>query len=477
MTERAIIYARVSLDRTGEAASVTRQQQDAAELAVLRGWTVVETLIDNDVSAAGKKRRPGFEALLEAIAGGRASVVVAWSLDRLTRNRRDTVRLIETCQAAAATIALVRGTDMDLATPSGRMVADILASVARNEIEVKSDRQTRATRQAAEAGRRVAGSRAFGYTLRCKDDCPLDHEHWGTTGDLEPDEAAAVRDAYGWLIDGVSVAEIARRWNARGLLTPANARTTGGNQWRSASVSTCLKKPRNAGLREYRGEIVAKATWPAIVDEETFYAARAILTDPTRRTRAENYRMHLLTGVARCGRCGSLVQSGSKNHATLYVCRKRDLKRYAEPIEAVVELTMVEALKRPEFARAFTTPSAEGGPSASELLAEADELRRRQEGLAVAYAEGVVTLAQLTKGTERLRKSITDVEARIQSADPVAGKMVMVASATDVEAAWRALPVLTRRRIIDRLAVVTIKPSRPGGAFDPESVSIEWRAS
>ncbi len=63
-------------------------------------------------------------------------------MDRITRNRRDTLRLLEVGQQAGSTIALVRGTDLDLSTPAGRLTADMLAAIARNEIEVKSDRQS-----------------------------------------------------------------------------------------------------------------------------------------------------------------------------------------------------------------------------------------------------------------------------------------------------------------------------------------------
>jgi Resolvase, N terminal domain len=47
-----------------------------------------------------KKRRPGFESLMADIESGRVTTVIAWSLDRLTRNARnmrarDEARVIE----------------------------------------------------------------------------------------------------------------------------------------------------------------------------------------------------------------------------------------------------------------------------------------------------------------------------------------------------------------------------------------------
>src|SRR5699024_8048405 len=126
----AALYLRISRDLTGEQLGVDRQRDAAEEYARASGYEVAEVFTDNDISAAGGKRRPGFEALLATLAAGHLSVVIAWNWDRLTRNRPDTVQLIETCQRAKAKVALVRGSDLDMSTPSGRMTAGILAEVA-----------------------------------------------------------------------------------------------------------------------------------------------------------------------------------------------------------------------------------------------------------------------------------------------------------------------------------------------------------
>jgi site-specific DNA recombinase len=162
----AAIYLRQSKDRTGEEFAVERQRTDALQLAKLREWGVVRVETDNDISAAGKRVRPGFEAVLAAIESGEADAVIAWDMTRLTRNRRDTVRVIELGAQHSTKLAFVRGSDIDLGESSGRMVADILASVARQEIEQKSDRQKRQALQAAEQGvPHKTRIRAFGFWL------------------------------------------------------------------------------------------------------------------------------------------------------------------------------------------------------------------------------------------------------------------------------------------------------------------------
>lgn len=191
---RAAIYLRISRDLTGQRLGVDRQREAAEKYALANGYEVAEIFTDNDISAAGGKRRPGFESLLDALTDGHVSAVIAWNWDRLTRNRPDTVRLIETCQRTKAKVALVRGSDLDMSTPSGRMTAGILAEVAQNEIETKGERQSLAQRQRASMGRAPKGMRPLGYSVN---------------GEVLDDEAEAVRRIYASFNAGASLRAVA----------------------------------------------------------------------------------------------------------------------------------------------------------------------------------------------------------------------------------------------------------------------------
>jgi site-specific DNA recombinase len=458
-----MIYTRISQDRNGEGAGVTRQEADARALVKARGWSVLDVIVENDTSAAGRKPRPGFERLLAAVESGSAQVVIAWALDRLTRNRRDTLRLIEACQAKGATIALVRGSDLDMSTPAGRLTADLLAAVARSEIETKSDRQARAAVQAAEQGRWIGGRRPFGY-------------HSDGVTIAEP-EAQAVRNAYQSLLDGVSLRQIAARWNTAGLWPPQGKRNGGGtSRWAGGIVSRCLRKPRYAGLRSHKGEIIGEAEWPALVDLETWHAAQAIMKNPDRRpTRGDQ---KLLTGAAVCGVCGGPVHAGGGAPGRgVYRCASTQghFSRKRQPVDEYVSEVMIARLSRPDAAALFVKPAE--GPNTAELVREAEQLRQRLDGLAEAYADGAVTASQLRKGSERLRAALEDVEARLAETSRMPKAARTVATAADVRAAWEALDVGDRREIIRALAVIRLdSPGRGSWVFRPETVRIEWTA-
>jgi hypothetical protein len=79
------VYARISSDPDETRLGVGRQEKDCRELAQRKGWEVVDTFIDNDLSAATSKPRPEYQRLLTAIEAGDIDAVIVWDLDRLHR--------------------------------------------------------------------------------------------------------------------------------------------------------------------------------------------------------------------------------------------------------------------------------------------------------------------------------------------------------------------------------------------------------
>ncbi len=70
---RAAVYARISLDKVGEAAGVGRQIDACRHLADLEGWRVDEVLVENDLSAYSGACRPETSACSTSSAGERST--------------------------------------------------------------------------------------------------------------------------------------------------------------------------------------------------------------------------------------------------------------------------------------------------------------------------------------------------------------------------------------------------------------------
>ena len=140
---RAAIYVRISLDPEQTRLGVERHREDAQRLADFRRYQVVNVYEDNDVTGSGRRRRPEFERLLADIEADRVDVVIAQEWPRLERNRTDGVRVIEAAKDHHVLLTFVKGSDIDCSTAAGRLAADMFSAFARNEIEVKSERQSR----------------------------------------------------------------------------------------------------------------------------------------------------------------------------------------------------------------------------------------------------------------------------------------------------------------------------------------------
>lgn len=463
---RAAVYLRISVDKSGEELGVTRQREDAERLVAQRGWTLTRTFVENGVSASGKAARPEFTAMIGAIHAGEIDAVVAWALDRLARNARDRLALVEACQANRVTIALVRGSDMDPTTPSGRFAIGILGEVAQMEIATKSDRQRRAAEQAAAAGRPLKfNHRPFGY--RPDKVTP------------EPREAAAVVAACEQLLSGASLRSIARQWNDDPGLVPAQ----GAQRWLPSTVRTVLLNPRNAAVSTYRGEEMAAGEWEPLVPEPTWRAVKALLTDPARTTPKGGRT--LLGGLARC-RCGTPVYAGRNSRGVrvlrclaLHRAQATDgghISRKAEPVESYVTDLVVARLARPDAAD-LLRDEARVGPDVDALRAQARVLRARFDEIAAEFADGTIPAPMVRTMTARVQSDLAAVEAELADAGRVSVLAPLV-DAADVRARWDGLDLDRQRAVIDLLMAVTLRSPGMGAharRFDPDTVEIKWK--
>src|ERR1035437_5463302 len=297
LRKRAVIYVRISLDKSGEGAANERQEERCRGLAVARGWAVA-AVVDDTISASKVQasERPGWRKVLAMIEAGEVDVVVAYHLDRITRTMIDLEELILLAVDRGVGVATANG-DIDLTTDTGRMVARILAAVARQEVERKGERQTEAAEQRARQGKPQWSTRPFGYER---------------DGSLREAEAALVRSAYTDVVSGASLASLTATFNGSGFTTTkVHQHRKDGSEysgaWDTPTVRHILLSARNAAIGVYRGEEVSPGTWTPIVSPETYRAAVHILTSPTRNSGGGGKRQNLLTGVAHCAECGEGV--------------------------------------------------------------------------------------------------------------------------------------------------------------------------
>ncbi|MFJ3044005.1 recombinase family protein [Streptomyces tendae] len=482
---RAVIYVRISQDRTGAGLGVDRQREDCEALAERNRWEVVEVYVDNDVSAYRKgAKRKGYQRMLADLDDGKATVVIVWHTDRLHRSPLELEGYINLCEQRGVTTHTVQAGELDLATSSGRFVARMLGNVARHESEHKAERVSRARQQKALAGEWMGGIRPFGWGLptgemRTKVDRKTGEEIEVPELDMlkaVPEEAEALRYWTDEILSGASIRSLVKWCADKGITT------TRGNPVSHTDMRDMLLRPRNAGIAVYRGEEVGRGKWEPIVDEAKYRAVVAILKDPARTTTPGATPKWLGSLLYRCGRgdCAEYVfvtQSGGRRFPSYRCQTGHGGGRRAEVVDQYVEDTIVERLSRPD-AHELLEPAPEGVNVAA-LQAEGEQIRARMRDLGGLFGAGQLELGPFTEGMETARAQLDGVTrqlARAATADPLAG----LVGAPDVRAAWKALELDRKRSVLRALVEVTLKTPRPGrmpdgGYFDYDAVEFHWR--
>ena len=473
---RAAVYLRQSKDRYGDELAVSRQRDDCLALCAQRGWMAVEYL-DNDRSASNGKPRPDYQRMLADIRANEVQAVVAWDADRLHRRPVELEEFIDLADTKRLSLATIGG-DFDLSTPTGRGNARMKGVFARMEMEQKSARQKRAAKQLAEEdGRGWWPSRPFGYDA---DPDRITGRWWMVRRDpatkavtyntilLHRTEARLVREAYSDFLAGSSLRSIAARWNEAGVRTPK------GNPWTGTQVRQLLLSERNAGLREYRGEVVGGARWPAIVTEDVWRMAVAKLTDAKRRSGATRGRKYLLSNIATCGLCGSGLGSAiSSRGQRQYHCNHcQKLSRDGVKLDALITEAVVRRLSRPDAVDLLRPPVDEVDTEA--LREERRALKDRLEQLGKDFASAPPEFTQA---------ALSDIAGKLGDIDAVLldpGKARVfegIIGADDVRAAFESLDLGRQRTIMETLMVVTVLPvgKGTGRVFNPDYINVVWR--
>ncbi|WP_455119393.1 recombinase family protein [Rothia dentocariosa] len=80
----------VGLRADGTVVAVERQREDCEKLTAFRGWEVVETYVDQSISASDKtKKYPAYLRMVQDYETGLIDAIVVYDLDRLTRRPRE----------------------------------------------------------------------------------------------------------------------------------------------------------------------------------------------------------------------------------------------------------------------------------------------------------------------------------------------------------------------------------------------------
>lgn len=206
---RVVAYTRVSTrEQAEDGHGLDAQRTQIAAQAVARGWTVVEWKEDAGISGASMKNRAGLADAIALVEAGEADAIMATKIDRLSRSAADFAQLI--CRAKKRDwVLVVLDIGLDLTTPTGKLVAQIMCAVAEFERDMASER----TRDG------LAAARSKGIEL-------------GRPRDVQRDVVARIRVMRD---EGETLTAIAETLTAEGVPT-----ARGGSRWWPATVRSVL---------------------------------------------------------------------------------------------------------------------------------------------------------------------------------------------------------------------------------------------
>lgn len=465
MGTRAAIYARISDDRAGGGLGVARQVADCSAHARSLGWSVVEVYEDNDQSAYSGKRRPGYQRLMEAIARGELDGVIAWHTDRLHRSLAELESFITACEEHRVRIETVRSGTLDLSTPAGRLVARLLGSAARYEVEHKSERARRKARELAEAGKlNGGGTRPFGF------------ESNGLT--VRKSEATVIRQLAERLLAGETLGSLCRWLNTEEIPT-----STGG-EWSLQTLRRMLMSARISGQRAHGPEIVGKAEWPAIITPEQTTRIRALLMDPARRTNRSARRYLLTGGLIVCGRCGTrMVGRPKEDGRKRYVCAgppqgKGCGRMYilTDDVDELVTKSVLYRLDTEELADALSGRAGDD-TAAAEAQEELAAARKRLMELSEMLGAGELTRAQFVAAKRKVEHRELAAQQILNASTKAAALDSYIGTGAALSPSWDSMNLDRQRAIVSALVEsVHIGPAVRGrNTFDPDRITIMWK--
>ncbi len=312
---RVALYIRVSTEEQAEnpEGSIKNQEQRLREFLKLKNMIepfgeVAEVFSDPGVSAKNMNR-PGFQKMLKAIEAKTVDLVLVTELSRFSRSTRDFAMLQEFLEEHDCKFLSIRE-NFDTSGAAGKMVLNLMASIAEFERRQTGERISNSFQARAKRGLYNGGSVPLGYRI--------DEEKRGCLL-IVPEEAETIRLIFKTFLREGSLAATAKWLNDEKVRYPREMR--GGGKYRAKIfridlLYRILRNKSYIGIRTFRvkdGTNEALASWPAIIDVDTFERAGVMLTDncSRRKTHGGNKFPFILTGLLSCEECGERMAGAS----------------------------------------------------------------------------------------------------------------------------------------------------------------------
>ena len=370
------VLGRVRLSRLSEeSTSSARQRQIIEDWASANDHEVVGWAEDLDVSGSVDPfDTPEFGQWMKQDRQHEWDTVVAWKLDRFGRDAIRLNKLFGWCVDNGKTLVSA-SEGIDLATPVGRLIANVIAFLAEGELEAIRER-TKASRQALLAlGRWPGGRTPYGFR-------PVEHPDGGWKLGIEPSESRVVERIVSEILDGAAVEAVVDRLNEDGIPAPRGGVWHHNTVWRIAQAKYLLGHATYDGqtVRDAKGQPVLYAE-PMLTREKWDAVQRALELRKTPESSKRTRNTSPLLGVAECLECGAgLVHrtyyrdTGKKVYRYYHCPNKHFPQIPSETVEELVEQTFLEEVGDHPVQERVYVPREDHQAELDEAVRAVDEL-------------------------------------------------------------------------------------------------------
>lgn len=296
---KVVGYVRVSTkEQEEEGYSIPAQRELVERFCKDRGYKLLKVF--QDVESGGKQDRKGFLSMVGYVETRRVEGVIAWRLDRLTRNFRDYVTLDD---LATKLIFIAEPDITDSAT--GKLMMSIRVGLAKHFLDQLGENVSMALERKAREGKWPSVA-PIGYLNREGEIYP------------DPDRAPLIRKLFEAYATGNYTIDALHEY-AKGL--GLRSLRSGKPLSRSRLVSTAkikkglLQNPIYYGVFEWKGETY-RGTHEPIISKELFDDVQIAIEGRSRKTRV-NQRHFAFGGLVTCA-CGKQFTGELKKGKYVY---------------------------------------------------------------------------------------------------------------------------------------------------------------
>jgi site-specific DNA recombinase len=235
---KAAIYCRVSTeDQEREGTSLDSQLRACQDKAQELGYEISEEYTIKEAYSGLSLDRPKLDQLRQWVRDRAIDAVVAYTLDRLSRDPVHFIILQEELERAGVVLVMVTE-DVD-SSDMGKLIAHIKGFAAKLEAEKIKERTMRGKRERIKNGKLPTGRGVlYGYSY--------DRELGINLANNDLDTVKMIGQ---WLIqEGISLNEACRRLMERHIPAPK-----GGHRWSRGTVGRIMRNPTYAG-KSYAGK-------------------------------------------------------------------------------------------------------------------------------------------------------------------------------------------------------------------------------